>query len=94
MANSSRRFKDKNGMMFIPMNVDGGYYFDTNFIDSFKVAVIIILLFVAVAGSAWINLVYSWNSKVNSLYNNVFIIQLIVRYYILEEKYYFRMIMQ
>ena len=79
-------------MMFIPMNVDGGYYFDTNFIDSFKVAVIIILLFVAVAGSAWIN---SWYTagivKLIAYILMFFIIQLIVRYYILEEKYYFRM---
>lgn len=79
-------------MMFIPMNIDGGYYFDTNFIDSFKVAVIIILIFGTIIGFTWINTWYAAGIiKFTAYLLILFIVQLIVRYYILEERYFFRM---
>ena len=92
MANTNRRFKDKNGLMFMPMNIDGGYFSDTNFINSAKIAVIAILLF---GGGIACVCIYGWMVSITVrliAYILLFtIIQFIVRYYILEENYFYRM---
>lgn len=92
MANTSRRFKDRGGQMFIPMNVDGGYFSDTGFINSAKVAIIVALGFGVLIAIVWIRELWIGTGVKIVLYLILIAIaQLIIRYYIFEEKYYYRM---
>lgn len=91
MANSSRLNKNRNGQMLIPMNVEGGVWQD-GFFNSTKGIAGIIMLFGTVGIAAWIHGLYvGWVLKLILFLIVLFIDQLILRYIIFEEKYYYRM---
>lgn len=94
MANSSRLYKDKNGNMFIPMNVEGGSW-DEHFITTPKLVCIVMML---------VSAIFIWGyladaqSSVTSYIIFYFIWALIcfyvLRFVIFEEKFYYRMYKQ
>lgn len=91
MANSSRLNKNRNGQMLIPMNVDGGAW-DNNFINSTKFCILIVMGFINVGVVVWLYNAYTgWVFNLLVGMFMVFINQLVLRYLILEEKYYYRM---
>lgn len=90
MANTSRRYIDRNGNMFIPMNVEGGTWED-HFITTPKLVAIALMV-----GSYIIS--YAWLVDVGAKLSGyilitlilTFINQFVLRYFIFEEKYYYR----
>lgn len=94
MANSSRRYIDKNGNMFIPMNVEGGTW-DEHFINTKKLvfiggmlaALFFIITYLSDLGASWkayVAYISIW--AVISFY--------ITRFVVFEEKYYYKMYKQ
>lgn len=91
MANSSRLEKNRNGQMLIPMNVDSNSL-DYHFINSAKLCILIVMLFFNGGLIAWANNSYFNISLYILLFIFLFIVDtLVLRYAILEEKYYYRM---
>lgn len=94
MANTSRRYIDQNGKMFIPMNVEGSSWED-NFITTPKLVVIGLMLGSAVFMGFYLKENYSPLGSYIIFYALWFLIcSLITRFYIFEEKYYYRMYKQ
>lgn len=91
MANSSRLEMNRDGQMLIPMNVDGGSL-DGKFIDSTKLCILLGLVGVDAAIVAWTTQVFIGIGLQVLIYLILtWFTQYIVRYFILEEKYYYRM---
>ncbi len=94
MANTSRRYIDKNGKMFIPMNVEGGNW-DEHFITTPKLVCIVGMLSVALI----IGLSLSDSGAPLTSYLLSYLVWgiacfYITRFYIFEEKFYYRMYKQ
>ena len=62
MANSKRRYIDKNGSMFIPMNVEGGTW-NEHFITTPKLITIGAIVFSAIFLGMWLASVYAGPSS-------------------------------
>lgn len=91
MANSDRLNKNRNGQMLIPMNVEGGAW-EEGFFTSTKVCIIIATVFINAGMFMWLSTLYvNWPIYVMTALILVFIDQLVLRYLIFEEKYYYRM---
>ena len=91
MANSKRRYMDSNGNMFIPMNMEGGSW-NENFMTTPKLVTLGISLAVGAIMIAWLRSNYAETRAyviLISLY--IFVLQIIVRYIIFEERFYYRM---
>ena len=90
MASSKRLYRDGIGNMFIPMDVDGGSW-NEHFINTTKLITIAIILFTGVIIIFWLNSIHASISGyliILGLY--LFIVQFIVRYIVLEERYYYK----
>ena len=91
MANSKRRYTDSNGNMFIPMNVEGGSW-NENFITIPKLVILGISVGAGVFLIAWLK---SRMAPVEAYLilvgTYLFLFQLIFRYIILEERFYYKM---
>lgn len=91
MANSSRLNKNRGDQMFIPMNIDGGVY-EPGFFNSFRIGMFIVTLVASI-----VLLIVTWDSfmtvlgKILCTLLILYIAQLIIRYIVLEEKYYYKM---
>lgn len=91
MANSSRLNKNRNGQMFLPMNVEGGTW-EEGFFNSTKVCVLIASAFINGGIALWASTLYiGWVALLLIYLLLVFVDQLVLRYIIFEEKYYSRM---
>lgn len=91
MANSSRRYIDKSGNMFIPMNLEGGTW-DEHFITTGKLFWIVAMVGMFFAIIFWLSeKVADASSWLFFMGLYVFIAQYILRYIIFEEKFYYRM---
>lgn len=91
MANSERLVKNRSGQMLIPMNVDGGAWED-RFFNSTKLVILAGTIFINVLVIAWLTTLYAgWPAYVILGSILLFIDQLILRYFIFEESYYYRM---
>lgn len=91
MANSSRLEMNRDGQMLIPMNVDGGSL-DGKFIDSTKLCILLALVGIDAGIIAWTTQVFMGVALKIIIYLILFwFTQYIFRYFILEEKYYYRM---
>lgn len=90
MANTKRRMLDNKGRTFIPMNVEGGVY-ETSFLNSAKVAIIIVTIIAYIIAWANINNLNSgWVLKlVLHLIVIWFLGYVIIRLHVLEENYYY-----
>ncbi len=91
MANSKRLYKDRDGNVFIPMNVEGGVW-EENFLTSGKIAALVGMLVGDFVFAMWVGRLHAgW--VLNSLLYifMIFIDQLIIRFVVFEEKYYYRM---
>lgn len=94
MANKNRLYRDKNGRMFIPMNVEGNSW-DEHFFNTPKLIIISSIL--AVAVMIWIYLGDKGASISGylTLYTIWFIGSIyIVRFFVFEERYYYKMYKQ
>jgi|LFRM01.1.fsa_nt_gb hypothetical protein len=90
MANSKRLFKNNEGKIFIPMNVEGGVWED-NFFTTQKVIVLAILLVLNFLVIVWTSNLVNKGAKI-LFYILIFIAdQFIIRKVIFEEHYYYRM---
>lgn len=77
--------------MLIPMNVDGGGW-DDKFINSTKLAILLILMFLDIGVIAWSTQLYiALAGKIVIYLILAFITQWVIRFLIFEEKYYYRM---
>lgn len=94
MANSERRYIDKTGKMFIPMNVEGGGAED-NFITTPKLVLIALMVGSGIIIGLSLADAYA-PLKAYLIYYSIwlFICSLVTRFFILEEKYYYRMYQQ
>ena len=89
MANSQRLRKNRDGKIFIPMNVEGGGQ-EQSFFNTSKLVTIVVLIVVAV-------LIFSFLSSSKATLQGYIIVigmmvytyQLVIRYVIFEEKYYY-----
>lgn len=91
MANSDRLVKNRSGQMLIPMNVDGGAWEDS-FFNSTKLVILFGTAFVNFIIIAWLTTLYvGWPVYVVIGLILAFLDQLILRYFIFEESYYYRM---
>lgn len=90
MANTNRRLPDKGNKMFIPRNVDGGIS-DDHFLTGPKLFVLGISSVVAgyfiVVAYTGMNLLFATLSTLIILY----LYLLVIRYFVLSEKYYYSM---
>lgn len=94
MANSSRLYKDKNGNMFIPMNVEGGSW-DEHFITTPKLVCIVLMLVSAIIIWAYLADMGSFLSSYMMFYAIWAVICFyVMRFIIFEEKFYYRMYKQ
>lgn len=94
MANTSRRYIDKNGKMFIPMNVEGGSW-DEHFITTPKLVAIVGMLATAVIIWAYLHEQYARIQAYFIFYAIWFVACFyITRFFIFEEKFYYRMYKQ
>lgn len=92
MSIDKRIFKDKSGKIFIPMNIDGGYLSETSFFNSIKLIVMGVMIFVLIIYMIWVTETFNGIvTKIFMLLIMLFVLQLIFRFYILEEKYFYRM---
>ena len=91
MANTNRLDMNRDGQMLIPMNVDGGNL-DGKFLTSTKLCILFGIVFLDAGIVAWISQLYL-GIAINIIVYVIlfFLTQYIVRYFILEEKYYYRM---
>ena len=93
MANSNRRYLDKQGNMFMPMDVEGGYqdgrFFNTTkFIALICIAATALVIYFALVDTGTVR-------QYLVLYTLWFIASVqVIRYIIFEEKYYYRMYLQ
>lgn len=91
MANSERLIKNRSGQMLIPMNVDGGAWEDS-FFNSTKLIILAATIFANVLIIAWLTTLYvGWAAYAVVGLILLFIDQLILRFMIFEENYYYRM---
>lgn len=94
MANTSRRYMDKTGKMFIPMNVEGGTW-NEHFITTPKLVCIAIMLASAIFIGISLKEAYSPVSSYIIFYAMwALICFYVLRFIIFEEKFYYRMYMQ
>lgn len=94
MANTSRRYIDKNGKMFIPMNVEGGSW-DEHFITTPKLVCIVAMIAVAILIGVSLHENYAPLKSYLYSYLIWFISCFyITRFYIFEEKFYYKMYKQ
>lgn len=94
MANTSRRYIDKNGKMFIPMNVEGGSW-DEHFITTPKLVVIVLMLAVGIIIGLYLHEQYARMQAYIIFYAIWFVVCFyITRFFIFEEKFYYRMYKQ
>ena len=91
MANSSRLMVDRNGKIFMPMNVDGGNWSDS-FFTSGKMATLIGMLVGAILVGMWMSDKQLGLQKTLLIIGVMFILYIeLTRYVIFQEKYYYRM---
>lgn len=94
MANTERRYRDRRGNTFIPMNVDGGSW-NENFMTTTKMVALGILAAVLFLLVVWLkDSVASLLSWICVLCLYVFGAQFVLRYVVFEEKYYYAMYKQ
>lgn len=94
MANSKRRYIDKNGSMFIPMNVEGGTW-NEHFITTPKLITFGAIVFSAIFLGMWLASIYADASSYIIFYTMWAIASFYVtRYIIFEERFYYRMYKQ
>lgn len=90
MASRERLIKNESGQIFIPMNIDGGVI-EENFVDSGRVAILIILIFTAVVSCVWVSGWYTgWVAKALGYFVIFLISQWIFRYLVLQERYLYK----
>lgn len=94
MANTDRRYIDKNGHMFIPMNVEGGSW-DENFITTGKLIWLVGCIATGVFLFMWLKSKYA-DLSAYFIFFGVYLIalQFILRFIIFEEKFYYKMYKQ
>lgn len=91
MANSERRYTDKKGNMFIPMNVEGGSW-NENFMTTTKLTALGVSIFIAIALIAWLKGRYAGPSAYIIIMGSYLIaFQFVLRYIIFEERFYYKM---
>ena len=91
MASSNRVVKDKAGHIFMPMNVEGGNW-NENFITTTKLAIIVGIVASAVAIGIWLGSLYSGPTLYFIMYGLwAWATYYITRFFIFEEKYYYKM---
>lgn len=91
MANSDRRYKDRNGNMFIPMNVEGGSW-NEHFLTTPKLVALVGSVLSFIVMIAWLKGRYAdFSAYLVFIPLYLFIFQYILRYIILEEKFYYKM---
>lgn len=91
MANTNRRYIDKNGNMFIPMNVEGGSW-NEHFMTTNKLVVLGISLAVFIIMIVWLKGRYvGFSTYFLFIGIYLFIFQFILRYVVFEEKLYYSM---
>lgn len=94
MANTSRRYIDKNGKMFIPMNVEGGSW-DEHFITTPKLVCIVAMIAAAVLiGASLYDIVAPARSYIMCYAIWFVACFYITRFFIFEEKFYYKMYKQ
>jgi len=94
VANSKRVYTDSRGNMFLPMNVEGGAWSD-NFMTTPKLIVVVGSLLILIALLVFLNSSGSSPSGYVVLIGVwFFFTQLLVRYIVFEERYYYRMYKQ
>lgn len=94
MANTNRRYVDKNGNMFIPMNVEGASW-DENFITTSKLVWIVCSLGAGFVMYLWLSGNYAPTSTyIFATIIYLFLLQLVIRYIVFEEKFYYKMYKQ
>ena len=94
MANSDRLYADKTGKMFVPMNVEGGSW-DEHFITTPKLVCIVGIFVSALLIGLTLKDAYATFKAYVVYYGLWFIMSFyITRFFILEEKYYYRMYKQ
>lgn len=94
MANSSRRYIDKTGKMFIPMNVEGGTW-NEHFITTPKLVCIALMLASAIFIAISLKEAYSPVSSYIIFYALwALICFYVLRFIVFEEKFYYRMYKQ
>ena len=91
MANNERRYLDRNGNMFIPMNVEGGTW-NEHFMTTTKLVSLAVSLAAGGLLVAWLKGRYADLSAyliLGGIY--LFGLQLVIRYVVFEERFYHRM---
>lgn len=87
---SQRIVRNKNGQVFIPMNIDGGVLED-NFITSVKVAVLIILGFAFFISWVWVlGWDTGWVAKFLAFIVILYLVTLVIRKFVMEEDYFLK----
>ena len=91
MANTKRRYIDRNGSMFVPMNVEGGSY-DEHFMTTSKLVSLGASIFTGIALIAWLKGRYA-GPMAYVIIMGMFLVafQFVLRYVIFDEKFYYRM---
>lgn len=91
MANSNRIYKNKNGNMFIPMNVEGGTW-NEHFINVPKLVALGITIFLGVIIILRLGQVQAtFGQYLTVILLYLFCAQLVIRYIVFEEKYFYKM---
>lgn len=94
VANTSRRYIDKNGKMFIPMNLEGGSW-NEHFVTTPKLVCIAIIVFSAVLLGFYLADKEASLSSYITIYGIwAAVSSFILRFIVFEEKYYYRMYKQ
>lgn len=90
MANSKRLIFNKEGKMFIPMNVEGVW--NENFITTTKIIVLCGLIVGNFIVALWLSGINGvWGFKLLMILGMIFIDQLLLRKVVFEENYYYKM---
>lgn len=89
MANSDRRYFDKNGKTFVPMNVEGSTYADTWMTTPKMITIILVILSAIVVGLAIGNNGLNFFQGLIWYIIWLFIVQFPIRYIVFEEKLYY-----
>lgn len=90
MANSDRLRKNREGKMFIPMNIDGGGGEDS-FFSAKKLGVVLVIIIVTILViSSLASSKADVKGYLMALVPLMFISQLLIRYIVVEERYYYR----
>lgn len=94
MANTQRRYVDKSGNMFIPMNVEGGNW-NEHFITTPKLITLGGIVFGAIILGMWLASVYAEASSYVIFYTMWAVASFyLLRYVVFEERFYYRMYKQ